>query len=139
MARTRPDVTKTRWLSTFYSRAIPLPVIAFAGAVLTDWAYCSTLWLMWANVSAWLILVGLVGAVVALLALALLARLGGGHWLGVVLLGAATAVEIVNMLVHMRDGYTAVVSTGLMLSLGGAALTILAAWATRRQALEARS
>ena len=100
---------------------------AFAGAVLTDWAYRSSANLQWLNFSSWLLLAGLVAG-----AAALAARLIAGGRLAALLLGAALALGTVNFLFHMRDGWTAVVPEGLILSIVGAALITAAAWAGRR-------
>ncbi|MEO5612176.1 MAG: hypothetical protein ABIT68_05370, partial [Sphingomicrobium sp.] len=50
---------------------VPVALLAFIGAVLTDWAYARSATIDYSNASAWLLLVGLIaaGMVIALLAL----------------------------------------------------------------------
>lgn len=109
----------------------PFPAVCFTLTLLTDIAYWRTSDLMWANFSAWLLFAGIVTGVLALIAgvVAGLRRrrsLRGG-WrhglLGLLIL----AVAFVNNLVHARDGWTAVVPTGLALSAVTVLLVALAA------------
>lgn len=139
MAQTSQGRRGGEWLVGWYSKLLAVPVVTFAGAFLADWSYSSSFTLQWLNFSAWLLLAGLVGGVAAWLVLVLLTRLTGGSWLGALVLGAALIVETINFMVHMRDGRTAVVPAGLLLSLIGAVGTCAAAWFTRRSTVEARS
>ncbi|MGY3586247.1 putative membrane protein [Bradyrhizobium sp. USDA 4341] len=104
---------------------VPFPVAYFAAAFLTDFAYWRTAEVMWERFSVWLIAGGLVMA--ALLAIAavidLLFRKQRPAWNRALPYACAVAVSILNVLVHSRDGYTAVVPTGLTLS--GLALVLL--------------
>lgn len=113
---------------------LPVPMVCFAGAFLTDVAYDNSGGnLQWVNFSSWLLAAGLfVGAIVALLMLIDLARLrhlrsnlGLGAF---ALLIAALVLEFVNSLVHARDGWTAVVPAGLILSAIGAVLIMSYGW-----------
>ena len=52
-------------------------------------------------------------------------------WPAFALLLAAWIVEFINSLVHARDGWTAVVPTGLILSIVGAVLVLIAGWLNR--------
>lgn len=129
---------RQHWLGGFYAKAIAVPALLFTAALATDWAYSASSWMLWSNASAWLLSVGLAGEVVALLALALLWRTGGGGGLALPILAAALAVELVNFLVHLRDGATSVVPSGLLLSLAGTVLVLAAAWLSRGAALGAQ-
>jgi uncharacterized membrane protein len=51
-----------------------------------------------------------------------------GGWLQFGLLLAAWIVELINSLVHARDGWTAVVPLGLILSIVGVVLVLLSGW-----------
>lgn len=62
-------------------------------------------------------------ALVALAALIDLFRNQRPAWIRAAAYASAVALSILNVLVHSRDGYTAVVPTGLALS--GAALVLL--------------
>jgi uncharacterized membrane protein len=54
-----------------------------------------------------------------------------GSWISFALLLAAWFVEFINSLVHARDGWTAVVPTGLILSLIGSLLILASGWTWR--------
>lgn len=139
MTKARAHAQSTGWIATLYRRVIPLPVLAFVAVVLTDWAYSKSANLMWSNWSAWLLLIGLIGCGAALMILALSLRDGArARLLPLLVLLAAFVVEIVNFMVHMRDGWTAVVPTGTLLSLVGAAVAVVAAWLSRTPRLGVR-
>lgn len=103
---------------TIHQMLVPFPVAYFTAALVTDLAYWRTDEVMWERFSVWLIAGGLVmAALVALAAIVDLAfgrqRPAGLRAFGYVL---AILLSLVNVLVHSRDGYTAVVPTGLTLS-----------------------
>ncbi len=103
---------------------VPFPVAYFAAAFATDLAYSRTAEVMWYRFSVWLIAGGLVMA--ALVALAGLIDLFRGQrpaWIRTFAYASAVVLSIFNVLVHSRDGYTAVVPTGLTLS--GVTLVLL--------------
>lgn len=108
---------------------LPIPILCFIGAVLTDWSYLGSDGnLTWLFFSTWLIPVGLVfGGFAALFLLIDAIRLRGG-WLAFLLLAAAWVVELFNAFVHMRDGWTAVAGLGFILSIVGAVLALLSGW-----------
>ena len=111
------------------SMMLAIPVVCFVGAVLTDLAYQGSGGnLIWLNFSSWLIAAGLFfGGFAGLLLLIDAIRLRGG-WVAFGLLLAAWIVELINALVHARDGWTAVVPLGLTLSIIGAILVLLSGW-----------
>ena len=117
-----------------YSLLLPIPVLCFVGTLLVDLAYRRSGGnLMWLNFSSWLLLTGLLfGVIAALLLLVEVVRAprlrSGAGWAHMGLFYAALIVEFVNIFVHSRDGWTAVVPTGFTLSLIGTALILLAAW-----------
>jgi uncharacterized membrane protein len=103
-----------------YPALLPFPIACFAGAFITDLAYWVTLEVMWERFSVWLITVGLFMAAFAIIAFAIdLVRgkrsrsLTPAHAAGYAFV---ILISLVNVLVHSRDGYTAVVPTGLTLS-----------------------
>src|SRR5437763_13127412 len=112
-----------------YSLLLPVPVVCFLGAVLTDLAYqCSGGTLLWVNMSSWLIAAGLLfGAIAGIVGLIDAIR-GGALWIPFGLLLAAWVVEFINSLVHARDGWTAVVPTGLILSIIAVLLILVSGW-----------
>jgi uncharacterized membrane protein len=99
----------------------------FAGALVTDLVYWRMPDVMWERFSIWLILAGVVMAGLAVIAYVV--DLAGGRrfdrpvWPRVVGYAIAILLAVTNAFVHSRDGYTAVVPTGLMLS--GSVIVVL--------------
>lgn len=103
---------------------VPFPIAYFAAAFVADLAYWRTAEVTWMRFSVWLIAGGLVmAALVALAAVIDLFRDQRPAWLRALAYASAVVLSILNVLVHSRDGYTAVVPGGLMLS--GVALVLL--------------
>jgi uncharacterized membrane protein len=105
----------------------PFSIACFAGAFVTDLVYWRTAAVMWESFSDWLITAGLILAGFAIIAFVIdfvsgkhIRRLAWPHAVGYVL---AVLLSLINAFVHSRDGYTAVVPTGLTLS--GLVLVIL--------------
>lgn len=106
---------------------VPIPITCFMGTLVADIAYWQSANMQWANMSAWLLTIGLLVAVLAVIA-GLIDFLGscrirdlraarihaGGN-------AMALVIAIFNAFIHSRDAYTSVVPTGLMLS----AITVL--------------
>jgi uncharacterized membrane protein len=120
-----------------YTLFLPVPVVCFIGAVLTDLSYLGSGGnLLWVNFSTWLLTAGLVFGAIAGVVLLIdlirgvaLNRVIG--WAQFLLLLAAWIVEFINSLVHSRDGWTAVAGAGVILSIVGAFLILVAAWLWR--------
>ncbi|MFL6829620.1 MAG: DUF2231 domain-containing protein [Sphingomicrobium sp.] len=118
------------------SMLLPVPVVCFVGVLLTDLAYLGSGGnLVWLDFTSWLLLAGLVFGGVAAIFLLTDAVRGAAAWLPFGLLLAAWLVELVSMFIHNRDGWTAVAGLGLVLSIIGAVLILIAAW-LRRPAVE---
>lgn len=96
----------------------PFPVAYFAAALATDLAYWRTAEVMWERFSVWLIASGLV--VSALVAMAAVVDLVFARqrpaWFRAIAYLAAVLLSLLNVFVHSRDGYTAVVPAGVALS-----------------------
>ena len=109
---------------------LPVPIICFAGALITDWAYTASPDMLWIDFSSWLLMAGLIGgglAIAALIVRLVRTRSGRGTvGLPLVLLGSAWIVELVNSFIHTRDGWTAVVPGGMTLSIIGVILALAA-------------
>ena len=103
-----------------HSILVAFSVAYFAGALATDLAYWQMPDVMWERFSIWLITVGLIMAGLATIAfmidLAAHRRIDRPVWPRVVGYALAVLLALTNAFVHSRDGYTAVVPTGLMLS-----------------------
>jgi uncharacterized membrane protein len=97
---------------------VPFSVAYLVGAFVTDLAYWRTAEVMWERFSVWLIAAGLVIAGIAAITavIDLLISRRRPAWFRALAYVVAIALSIVNVLVHSRDGYTAVVPTGLALS-----------------------
>ncbi len=81
----------------------------FTGALVTDFVYWQMPDVMWERFSIWLIAAGLIMA-------AGRRRIDRPAWPRAVGYALAVLLALTNAFVHSRDGYTAVVPTGLMLS-----------------------
>ena len=115
------------------STLLPIPIVCFAGALLTDLVYVnsSSANLLWANFSSWLIAAGLVFGALALLILLIDGFRRASSWLPFALIAAAWIVEFLNALIHARDGWTAVVPLGMILSILGTLLALAGGWLSR--------
>lgn len=130
-----------------YTMFLPVPIVGFTAALITDLAYRGTAQMLWQDFSIWLITSGLVvGAIAALVLLfdflsrSVVRRSTAGR-MHALLFIAALIVELFNALVHSRDGWTAVVPTGLTLSIIGTVLILVTGWLwqSARAAAEVRS
>jgi uncharacterized membrane protein len=107
----------------------------FAGALVTDLVYWQMPDVLWERFSIWLITAGLIMAGFA--AIAYVIDIAGGRridrpaWPCVVGYALAVLLSLINAFVHSRDGYTAVVPTGLMLSGLAIVVLLLTAWVGR--------
>jgi uncharacterized membrane protein len=106
---------------------VPFPIVCFIGALVTDIVYWRTAEVMWSDISAWLLLIGLILGVLAAIAGLIdflsnrLIRAQSPAWphmLGNLLV---LLLALFNTMVHTRDAWTSVVPTGLILSV----LTVL--------------
>jgi uncharacterized membrane protein len=126
--------------STAKSRGRPMHKIPvsfsaayFAGALITDLVYWQIPDVLWERFSIWLIAAGLIMAGLAAIAYAI--DLAGGRqidrpvWPRVIGYALAVLLSLMNAFIHSRDGYTAVVPTGLMLSGLVIVVLLLTSWA----------
>jgi uncharacterized membrane protein len=104
----------------------------FAGALVTDLVYWQIPDVLWERFSIWLITAGLIMA--GLATIAYVFDLAGGRqldrpaWPRVAGYALAVLLSLINAFVHSRDGYTAVVPTGLMFSGLVIVVLLLTAW-----------
>jgi uncharacterized membrane protein len=109
---------------------VPLSAAYFMGAFVTDLAYWQTANVMWERFSVWLITAGLLIAAIAVIA-ALIDLASGGQkpaWPRALAYALTLVLSLLNVLIHSRDGYTAVVPMGLVLS-GLVSVLLLSIWA----------
>ncbi len=117
-----------------HAMLVPIPIVCFVATLITDIVYWQTAAMQWANMSAWLLTVGLIVALFAALA-GLIdffseprireLRAGWIHVLGNV---AVLVLSICNAFIHSRDAYTSVVPTGLTLSAVVVLLLLVTGW-----------
>lgn len=119
-----PNLRSTAQLAAhpIHPMLVPFPIACFVGTLVTDIAYWRTAQMMWADFSAWLLVIGMVMGVLAAIA-GLIDFLGNRliraqqpawpHMLGNILV---LLVALFNTLVHTRDAWTSVVPLGLVLS-----------------------
>ena len=101
---------------------VQFPIVCFVGAFITDIMYWRSTSFIWETFSVWLLTAGLVGA--GLAAIAGLVDFVGDRrirqlrsaWIHALGNGLVIVLSVINVFVHSRDGYTAVVPTGIVLS-----------------------
>jgi uncharacterized membrane protein len=132
----RSSITKVGSTS-IYPLFAPFPVAFFAGALVTDLVYWRAPDAMWDTFSIWLITAGLVMGGLSILA-GLIDLVGQRRnparmpvWPRVLATAVAFALAFINAFVHSRDGYTAVVPTGLILSGLVVVILLCTAWMGR--------
>lgn len=102
---------------------VPVPIVCFIGALVTDIAYSQTAEMMWADFSAWLLLAGVIVGVLAAIAGLIdflsnrLIRSKTVVWPHMIGNLIVLVLSIFNLLIHTRDAWTSVVPTGLILSI----------------------
>jgi uncharacterized membrane protein len=111
-----------------HSILLSFPIAYFTGAFVTDLVYWQTPDVIWETFSVWLITAGLIVAGIAAIAFAI-DFVGARQsrtltWPQVVGYAVAVLLSLMNVFIHSRDGYTAVVPTGLTLS-GFVVVTLL--------------
>jgi uncharacterized membrane protein len=113
---------------------VPIPIACFVATLFTDIVYWRTAAMQWANMSAWLLVVGLIIAVFAAAAGLIdfcgdrrirQLRSAWVHALGNV---TALILSIFNAFIHTRDAYTSVVPTGLILSAIVVLILLVTGW-----------
>jgi uncharacterized membrane protein len=113
---------------------VPIPIVCFIGAVITDITYFMTAEMMWANFSAWLLVVGFLFGVLAAIA-GLTDFLGNRliraqppawpHLLGNIVV---LILAFFNVLIHTRDAWTSVVPVGMILSIATVLILPVTGW-----------
>ncbi|CAN5880481.1 DUF2231 domain-containing protein [soil metagenome] len=101
---------------------VPIPIACFVGTLITDIVYARTADMQWANMSAWMLTVGLIVSVFVVIA-GLIDVFGEPRirklraaWVHAVGNSLVIVLSILNVFVHSRDAYNSVVPLGLTLS-----------------------
>jgi uncharacterized membrane protein len=115
-----PRSTTKRRGQAILPMLVPFPIACFAGALITDLVYWRTPDVLWERFSIWLITAGLIiagcAAIAGVIDFAVGKRIRTLAWPHAVGYPLALLLSLINAFVHSRDGYTAIVPTGLMLS-----------------------
>jgi uncharacterized membrane protein len=120
--------------TAFFPIFAPFAFACFAGALITDLIYWRTPDVMWETFSIWLIFAGVVMAGFAILAAIIdfarseRIRASMPAWLYAFGSAIALVLALFNAFVHSRDGYTAVVPTGLTLSALVVIILLVTSW-----------
>jgi uncharacterized membrane protein len=122
MVRENPRSTARIAGRPIHAMLVPIPIVCFLGTFITDLVYWKTAAMIWADMSAWLLTVGLIVSIFVVIA-GLTDFLGdrrvrslSAAWVHGLGNGIALILSIFNAFVHSRDAYTSVVPTGLILS-----------------------
>jgi uncharacterized membrane protein len=114
---------------------VSFPIAYFTAAFVTDLAYWQTAAVLWETFSDWLITAGLVMTGLAVIAFMIDLVRGKRSrtlvWPHAVGYALAVLLSLLNAFVHSRDGYTAVVPTGLALSGLVVVILLITGWAGR--------
>ena len=127
----------------FHKLLVSFSAAYFTGALITDIVYWQIPDVLWERFSIWLISAGLV--IAGLATVAYVIDLAAGRpidrqaWFRAVGYVVAIMLSLVNAFVHSRDGYTAVVPTGLLLSGLVIVVHVLTAWVGRALAYRTRA
>jgi uncharacterized membrane protein len=113
---------------------IRFPVALFVAALISDVAYWRTADPLWTTMSSWLLLGGLAIATAAVLSE--LIRVFGDQslrrlrpaWIHLLGNGLAVLLSTLNFVFHVRDGYSAVVPAGPLLSAAVVLILLFTGW-----------
>jgi uncharacterized membrane protein len=133
LSRNAPDRMDLRFSGEpIHPTLVSFAIAYFTAALVTDLAYWQTAAVLWETFSDWLITAGLVTTGLAVVAFVIDLVLGKRsralawpHAVGYVL---AVLLSLINAFVHSRDGYTAVVPTGLTLSALVVVILLFTGW-----------
>jgi uncharacterized membrane protein len=134
MVSTSPRSTVTLGGRPLHAMLVPIPIVCFVGTLITDVVYWQTAAMLWADMSAWLLLVGLIVSLFAAPAGMIdffgdprirEPRAAWIHGIGNVI---ALILSIFNCMIHTRDAYTSVVPTGLTLSALVVVILLVTGW-----------
>lgn len=123
-----------------HAMLVPFPIACIVGAMLTDIVYSQTAVVQWSNFSAWFLAFALVfGVLAAVFGLIDFLKqpsssrpaIGWIHLAGNIVI---LILALVNSFIHARDGWTAVVPTGLTLSVVSVLVLIVTGFLGHRMA-----
>jgi uncharacterized membrane protein len=121
-----------------YALLASFSIACFVGAFVMDIVYWRSMSFMWVTFSVWLLAAGLVAAALAVVAWVVAfivnrrVRMLGPTRTQVMTYVLVIVLSLFNAFVHSRDGYTAVVPTGIILSAVVVLLVMVAGWMNRQ-------
>jgi uncharacterized membrane protein len=117
-----------------HAMLVPVPIVCFLATLVTDIVYWQTAAMLWADISAWLLVIGVIGSLFAG-TVGMIDFLGDRRirelraaWIHGLGNFAAVILSIVNTLIHTRDAYTSVVPSGLILSALVVVILVVTGW-----------
>jgi uncharacterized membrane protein len=119
---------------SYYAALVQFPVVCFFGTLATDLAYWKTAEFLWVSFSVWLLAAGLVMAGFAVVAGVIdlirsrRVRYMRYSWVQIGGHVVAALLSLLNVFVHSRDGYTAVVPEGILLSALVVLILLVSGW-----------
>jgi uncharacterized membrane protein len=134
MVNANPHSTLRLGGRPLHAMLVPIPLFCFVATLITDIVYWQTAAMLWADMSDWLLLAGLIVSVIAVPA-GLIDFFGDARirelraaWIHAI--GNATVIilSIINCLIHTRDAYTSVVPCGLILSALVVLILLVTGW-----------
>ena len=134
MLSANPQSTATLGGRPLYAMLVPIPYVCFVATLITDIVYWQSAAILWADMSAWLLLVGLIVSLFAAPA-GMIDFFGDPRirklraaWIHAIGNVTALVLSIFNALIHTRDAYTSVVPSGLILSALVVAILLVTGW-----------
>lgn len=134
MLKYNPRSTASLGGRPIHAILVPVPIVCFVGTLITDIVYWRTVMMLWADLSAWLLAIGLIVSLFAALA-GLIDFFGDQRirelrsaWIHGLGNAAALILSFFNACIHTRDAYTSVVPTGLILSALVVVILLITAW-----------
>ena len=134
MLSANPQSTATLGGRPLYAMLVPIPYVCFVATLITDIVYWQSAAILWADMSAWLLLVGLIVSRFAALA-GMIDFFGDPRirelratWIHGIGNVTAVILSIFNCMIHTRDAYTSVVPSGLILSALVVVILLVTGW-----------
>jgi uncharacterized membrane protein len=134
MLSATPRSTVTLGGFPLYAMLVPIPIVCFVATLVTDIVYWQTAAMLWADMSAWLLLVGLIVSLVAA-PVGMIDFFGDPRirelrpaWIHGIGYVTAIILSIFNCMIHTRDAYTSVVPVGLTLSALVVVILMVTSW-----------
>jgi uncharacterized membrane protein len=134
MLSSNPRSTVTLGHRPLHAMLVPIPIICFVATLITDIVYWQTAAMLWADMSAWLLLTGLIVSLVVVPA-GIIDFFGDARirelraaWIHGIGNLTAVVLSIFNCAIHTRDAYTAVVPSGLILSALVVVILLVTGW-----------